>query len=250
MKTGQVLLRPVQDTLQWLSSSAGRGTLLSLMFHLLFLGLLACWTLRHVEAPVPLSTWVFQETREPFDNLDSITVLMGGIPDEIETVPSGWLVGDLSTKISEPTIEPFGTTIPQQAGSGLDASGTGGGGATGGTGGIGAGKKRPEYAVTKGSFTVWTAPKDPEPGEDYQVIIEVQLPAQIRRYPVRDLSGEIIGTDGWRQPIPGEKQGYVGVEENRARLEFRVPGAPRLVRDVVEVRSRILKEQQTLKIVF
>ena len=63
-------------------------------------------------------------------------------------------------------------------------------------------------------------------------------------------NGVVDGTDGWKQPIPGKSQGFARVVDHRTQLEIRVPGAPRLVRDTVRIRSRILKEQQILTIVF
>ncbi len=50
-------------------------------------------------------------------------------------------------------------------------------------------------AVTKGSFTVYTIPADPQPKQDYDVVIEVKLPASATNYSASDLSGCVIGTD-------------------------------------------------------
>ena len=118
------------------------------------------------------------------------------------------------------------------------------------TKGAGNGGGAPKNAVTKGSFTVWTVPEDPEPGQDYVIVIEIKLPEKVQRYPLKDLSGMVVGTDGWRQAIPGKSQGFARVVDHRTQLEIRVPGAPRLVRDTIRIRSRILKEQQVLTIVF
>src|SRR5262249_5050992 len=37
----------------------------------------------------------------------------------------------------------------------------------------------PGYAVTKGSFSVWTEPEDPEPRQDYRIIIQIRLPENL-----------------------------------------------------------------------
>jgi hypothetical protein len=54
-------------------------------------------------------------------------------------------------------------------------------------------------AVTKGSFTVWTVPSDPGPGEDYQIFIEVKLPQSLSSYQRGDLRGNVSGTDSYQQ---------------------------------------------------
>lgn len=121
--------------------------------------------------------------------------------------------------------------------------------------GMGNGLRKPvgKNAVTEGSFTVWTEPEDPAPGEGYLILIEVKLPDKVRRYPRSDLTGMVTGTDGWRQPLPGNAspvQPYLPVDENTVQLQVAVPGAGRLVQDTVQIRSRMLKEEQVLRIVF
>ena len=108
----------------------------------------------------------------------------------------------------------------------------------------------PSKAVTKGSFTVWTVPEDPLPGQNYKIIIQVKLPDRVTRYRRSDLTGTVIGTDGYRQFIPGVKRGWLPVRENLAQMDIFVPAAASLVRDKIMVRSKILKEEQNLEIVF
>ncbi len=43
---------------------------------------------------------------------------------------------------------------------------------------------------------------------------------------------------------------FARIVDHRTQLKIKVPGAPRLVRDTVRIRSRILKEQQILTLVF
>lgn len=110
-------------------------------------------------------------------------------------------------------------------------------------------------AVTKGSFTAWTVPEDPGEDEDYLIVIQIAVPERVRRYPVRDLSGLVTGTDGYRQKIPGSRRGFLPKKDDRAQLVIPVPGARKLpngerVRDTIRIRSRILEEQQTLEIEF
>ncbi len=121
--------------------------------------------------------------------------------------------------------------------------------------------------VTKGSFTVWTIPVDPVPGMNYAIAIQIRWPKRVRRVKVFDLSGRVIGTDGWNQLLPlhanipsyALKKGqlvrldptsYIPIKERTSRLIIWVPGAKQLVRDRISIRSNALKENQTLEITF
>ncbi len=126
--------------------------------------------------------------------------------------------------------------------------------------------------VRKGSFSVWTVPKDPLPEEEYKIVIQIRLPDNVRRYRATDLSGEVEGTDGYRQKIPWDprwkgrtdvaltirdgrmvrlrKGGFLPISGRITQLVIRVPPAKRLVRDKIKIQSRLLKEQQLLEIVF
>ena len=134
--------------------------------------------------------------------------------------------------------------------------------------------KAPEGArvVSKGSFSVWTVPKDPMPFQEYKIVIQVRLPDLVRRYRATDLSGEVQGSDRYRQKIPWDpkwkgrtdvaltirkgqlvplrKGDFLPVLDRIAQLVIRVPPAKRLVRDRIKIRSKLLKEQQVLEIVF
>ena len=121
-----------------------------------------------------------------------------------------------------------------------------------GKGGSGAGYNPGNNAVTKGSFTAWTIPEDPKPGESYKVVIRIKLPDRIkRRYPVKDISGMLVGTDKYRQAIPGPTTiRYLIVKNHHVQFDVTVPGAARLVRDKIEIQSRILNEKQIIEIEF
>jgi hypothetical protein len=109
-------------------------------------------------------------------------------------------------------------------------------------------------AVTKGSFAAWTDPEDPSPGEDYKIIILVKLPDRISKYRASDLTGMVIGSDRYRQSIPGPEYlrgtNYLPVEDGVAQLIVKVPGADRLVKDTIKIRSKLLNEEQDLDIEF
>lgn len=124
-------------------------------------------------------------------------------------------------------------------------------------------------AVTKGSFTAWTVPENPNPGQNYMIVIQVQLPPKVRRLKAGDLSGIVVGTDKYEQRIPFDRRApgmtrtmrrkkavalklddYLPLNDRKAQIMVWVPGAARLVRDKITIRSRILKEEQMLELVF
>lgn len=125
-------------------------------------------------------------------------------------------------------------------------------------------------AVTKGSFTAFTIPAQPIPLKPYQIVIEVRLTDNVRKYRVSDLSGEVRGSDHYVQKLPFDARaplasGYpaedkkikpltmstvLDVVNNRVQIIIRVPGAARLVRDEIRVRSRKLREEQELTLIF
>lgn len=108
--------------------------------------------------------------------------------------------------------------------------------------------------VTKGSFAAWTEPEDPTPGEDYKIVILVKLPDRLNKYRASDLSGMVIGTDRYSQSIPGPEflrgNSYLPVQDGVAQLVVKVPGADRLVKDTIRLRSKLLNEEQDLEIEF
>lgn len=149
------------------------------------------------------------------------------------------------------------------SGAGTSNQGTGTGDSKGhGTGGgigNGDGKGLPFHmpggggkVVTKGSFTAWTVPEDPEPGQNYIIVIQFKVPDNVRnKIPRADLVGSmVVGTDGYRQMIPGNTHGYLPGDGKVVQLAVSVPGAGRLVRDTITVKSKMLKEEQVLTIEF
>ena len=112
----------------------------------------------------------------------------------------------------------------------------------------------PDSAITKGSFTVWTEPEDPAPYEDYNVIVQVKLDSGISSYSKSDLTGNLVGTDGYTQ-ILGKYALFDSLKhypsKGYARLTTStVPGSYENVRDDITITSKILNETQTISIVF
>ncbi len=106
----------------------------------------------------------------------------------------------------------------------------------------------------KGSFSAWTIPDDPEPGQDYAIVIVVKLPKRVKRYRASDLVGLVVGTDGYRQTVPGPQYArgsvYLPMKDHTAKLVVKVPGGASRVRDVINIRSKMLKEKQKIELEF
>lgn len=111
----------------------------------------------------------------------------------------------------------------------------------------------PRNVVTKGSFSAWTMPENPNPGQAYTITIEVKLPSNVSQYQRSDLSGMVIGTDGYQQSLSydffkNSQRFEQGID--MARLHVRVPGGANLVRDEIQIQSLLLNESQVLHLQF
>lgn len=141
----------------------------------------------------------------------------------------------------------FGASKLRGAGGG-NGTGFGDGGSGDGMG-VGAGPI-PKYAVTKGSFSVWTDPRDPVPGVDYHIVIQFRLPRNVETYRGSDLTGMVTGSDTYKQAIRFNRTENFPVHDGSVQVRIRVPGADKLVRDTIRVESKLLKEKQTIEIEF
>lgn len=133
--------------------------------------------------------------------------------------------------------------------------------------------KLPEsgLAVTKGSFTAWTIPENPAVGDWYKIVVEVRVPDRITQYRLSDLTGTVVGTDGYSRKIPYDSRqiklsSYVDEDnklqqiksssrvkprDNKVQLVLRIPPASlNLTEDTIKIKSRRLRESQELKLVF
>ena len=108
----------------------------------------------------------------------------------------------------------------------------------------------PGHAQTKGSFSAWADPRDPRPGQDYFVVIQIKLPGNVTKYRGSDLSGNVIGTDGFRKTIHFKTTDQFPIENGAIQIRIHIPGAERLVRDTIRVESRLLREKQRFEIEF
>ena len=240
-----------QKLRRWLIGADAVGLAVSFLLHVCLLIVLSFLVVEGMKGKGAFSTMIAQSE----------------VAEELETIiappedAGGQSEAELPQMQVIPEMEPRDETVPVPSDLLTDASASiaseGQGDATGdarGNGGGGFRFKMPENgeAVTKGSFTAWTVPEDPRPGEDYMIVIQIRLPEHIDSYPLRDLTGMVEGTDRYRQPIGGRFafNRKLPVIANSVQFTVMVPGAARLVRDKIELRSRLLKEEQTLEIVF
>lgn len=253
-----------------LTSTATVSFISSMTFHLLMLG-----TVVVVSNLLGLSWLRLLDDPQP--------PLNASLSDEdIEgELPKFELVADLSIQTEKPasSMEQLATQLQQADAAALQLANEevwksilGSDSAVLNEDGAGVLLKVPEsgLAVTKGSFTAFTIPANPNPRETYSIVIEIRLPDEFKRYEVRDLVGEVQGSDGYKQKLPYDKDvpsaaGFpaenqririlnastvLDVVKNRVQIVVKVPGAARLVKDVIRIRSKKLKEEQELTLVF
>ena len=225
----------------------GWGWLVSGVIHLALIGSLGL-LVYHRQASKPVEiTGVFGVAGNE-TILDSGTDLDAGG----SLAPLEFEVAGASSHLIDPTASGsfaarvFGDADGVMGGDGLGDGGNG----SGGLGSVAGNLRVPASAITKGSFTVWTEPEDPLPGRAYEIVIQVQLSSEIKGYRLRDLTGVVTGTDGFEKPIKFKSTDRRAVKEGKVQVRIPIPGADRLVRDTIRVHSDVLKEEQTIEIVF
>ncbi len=108
----------------------------------------------------------------------------------------------------------------------------------------------PPHAMMAGSFSVWAEPENPAPDEPYRIIVQIRMPEGTRHYNLSDLDGVVIGSDGYRKPIPGMRRATLPVVNGFVRYEVPIVSADEMVEDIIFVRSRMLREAQRLHVRF
>ncbi len=251
---------------KWVLSRAAAAYIISLLVHLLLLIHVPRWQSNETNT---VTTVVQGDDLlvQPFDELQDVELpVIGGQQDEAN--PQQYLAenSDRELNLLEHKFLADVTAADTQ---GEDAGS-----------GIGAGGFRflePKNAVRVGSFTAWTIPiaqrfgekpeagDAPRPGQSYHIVIQVRMPDGRSNYSINDLSGKVTGTDSYVQLIPAgawvpdeHTQALVRVRLGRrlpvvdgvVQILIRVPGADAQVKDTITVKSRILKEEQTLELVF
>jgi hypothetical protein len=108
----------------------------------------------------------------------------------------------------------------------------------------------PPHAVTSGRFSAWTEPASPKPGQPYRIVILVRLPSHITRYYSSDLTGMVIGFDGYRKVIRSLPRQQLPLVNHTARIAIPVVGSEHGWKDTIVVYSGILRERRVLELVY
>lgn len=246
---------------RWLTGKEARSVVTSIAFHTVLLLCMSLILFTQIGDNEAISMIMGEENALPtFEEVDMTFEQTGG---ELTQAPQ-------LQKVQQESAE---SILQSDFNEMFNPPGTGEG--TGGGEGFDFAFKMPTSgkAVTKGSFTAWTVPKDPKPGQDYKIVIQIKVPETVNRYRIADLSGRVIGTDKYTLDIPYENQfnrygtkiqkssrsekldfvkrgDYARVVDNQVQVIVDVEGAKQLVQDTIEVKSRMLKEEQKLEIVF
>jgi len=224
----------------------GWGWLISALLHVALLTSLGMLVYhRNATTPVEINA-VFGVAGDETILDSGVDVNAGGslAPLEFEAAGSTTLVDPVGSGGVAARV--FGDVDGIIGGDGLGDGGSG----SGGLGSVAGNLRVPASAITKGSFTVWTEPEDPMPGRPYEIVIQVQLSSDIKGYRLRDLTGNVTGTDRFEKPIKFKSTERRAVKDGKVQVRIPIPGADKLVRDTIRVRSDILKEEQTIEIVF
>lgn len=142
--------------------------------------------------------------------------------------------------------------------------------------------REPGNAVKAGRFTAFSRPiivrgfgsrateefgepgDAPRAGQDYFIVIQIKVDPRRKTYLIGDLIGSVVGTDGYTQKIPTgmfilddegiplevKKTKPIKVVDGIVQLLLRVPGAKSEVRDNIYLKSKMLKEEQNLQLIF
>ncbi|EFX60418.1 hypothetical protein DAPPUDRAFT_343875 [Daphnia pulex] len=229
--------------LRWARSSVMAGILFSLLVHTVIMSVLAVLVMGGASLHPGLDLFGVMADSNAVSDL----VLDSAMPID---------PGQDAAALEFPDMSKFISTEQADFNPSTSLKGSIGGTGTGnGEGGEGAGMSVgalniPKYAVTKGSFSAWTDPKDPEPGFSYQIVIQFRLPANVKVYRGSDLTGMVIGTDGYKQAIRLSKNETFTVQDGSVQIRQFVPRAAKLVRDTIRVESKLLREKQVIEIEF
>jgi hypothetical protein len=246
----------------WLISNATCGYGVSVIFHMIMLGAMSAIVYHINDDNQSISTTITEVDAMPieFTEIMDLTVEPAGSSEnqlpQLTKIP-----------ITNADAEISASLLDSTAG---NAGNNGEGGDT--DEGFGFMFSMPEggKVVSKGSFSAWTVPEDPEPRKDYMIVIRIKLPEKTRLYRISDLSGKVEGSDDYVQHLPFDPErkdldarSEVGgqitrlrsssrlrVIKNHVQLMIPVKGGDTLVRDTIHVRSRMLDEDQKLEIEF
>ncbi len=142
--------------------------------------------------------------------------------------------------------------------------------------------REPGNAVKAGRFTAFSRPINvvgrgsrkreefgepgdpPLEGQAYFIVIQIQVDKRRKSYQISDLIGSVVGTDGYTQkfpegvyilddegePVEVKRSKPIRVVDGIVQLLMRVPGAKSEVRDNIYLKSKMLREEQNLQLIF
>ena len=142
--------------------------------------------------------------------------------------------------------------------------------------------REPGNAVKAGRFTAFSRPiivsgigsqkreefgepgDAPLDGQAYFIVIQIKVDPRRKTYLIGDLIGSVVGTDGYTQKVPEgmfilddkglpvevKRSKPIKVVDSTVQLLMRVPGAKSEVRDNIYLKSKMLKEEQNLQLIF
>ena len=265
----QIERRPAQQRLiAWLRAALAGSCGVSLLTHAMILfGLSLIEMTRPVTTPVDRIE-VFSAALSDADDSPGEFVILTDLSESKSGGEASQAAGLLSNPFDDfsPTFAPeVAANAAKTAGTGTDEDSDGLGDADGflfkmPTGG---------RAVRQGSFSAWTVPADPLPREEYVIVIRIKVPSGTKTFRLSDITGNVIGTDDFVLRIPfdpkhsgattTERSGkiaavkptdFLKIVDEHVQIMVKIPGAAGLVRDTIEVRSKLLREEQRLQIVF
>lgn len=108
----------------------------------------------------------------------------------------------------------------------------------------------PPHAVIDGDFAVWAIPARPLPGESYAIYIRIRLPERIREYRRSDLSGFIIGSDGYRKALGSPRADPVPIIDHTVTMAIPVVAARAVEADAVMIRSKYLRQHKVIRLIY
>lgn len=111
-------------------------------------------------------------------------------------------------------------------------------------------QKTPDYAITQGNMSVWMDPRDPKPGHDYELVIQLKLPPNVTTYSGSDLTAKITGPNNFLREIWYEPHQFLHIENGMIQIRVDVPNAAPLIRHSVYVESKMLKEEEQFEIEY
>ena len=246
----------------WLISTASCGYGVSLIFHTFLLGAMSAIVYHSMDDNQSITTIITDADAMPieFTEIMDLTIEPAGSSEnqlpQLTKIPITNAEAEISSSLLDSTAS--------------NAGNNGEGGDT--DEGFGFMFSMPEggKVVSKGSFSAWTVPEDPEPRKDYMIVIRIRLPDKIKLYRISDLSGKVEGSDDYKQYLPfdpnrkdlaarSERGGQIvklrsssrlRVIKNHVQIMIPVLGGNSLIRDTIHVKSRMLQEDQKLEIEF